>query len=88
MNCMMMLGFQDLRHRVIPSHHPFLDGIFPNKNHTAIGGTPFMETPIFADISTCLQLVYQGECSSCVWLGYGRLHRSFVWLYICPDFVH
>ena len=34
----------------IPSHHPFLDVIFPNKNHPAMGGgycTPrFQETSI------------------------------------------
>ena len=29
---------------VIPSHHPFLDGIFPDINHPAIGVPPFVET--------------------------------------------
>ena len=29
-----------LSHRGTPSHHPFRDGIFPNKNHPAIGVPP------------------------------------------------
>ena len=28
------------KNRATPSHHPFLDGIFPNKNHPAIKGHP------------------------------------------------
>ena len=31
-------------HRGTPSHHPFLDGIFPNKNHS-IWGTPMKWKP-------------------------------------------
>ena len=34
-----------------PINHPFLDGIFSNKNHQAIGVSPFMETPICPKIS-------------------------------------
>ena len=30
-----------------PSSHPFLDGIFHEINHPAIGVSPFMETPIY-----------------------------------------
>ena len=41
-----MWGF--LSHRATPSYHPFLDGIFPNKNHPAIGVPPFMETRMWA----------------------------------------
>ena len=29
-----------------PNHHPFLDGIFPNKNHLFFGIALFMEPPI------------------------------------------
>ena len=29
-----------------PIYHPFLDAVFPNKNHPAIGVPPFWETPI------------------------------------------
>ena len=29
-----------------PNHHPFVDVIFPQKNHPAIGVPPFMENPI------------------------------------------
>ena len=28
-----------------PSHHPFLDGFFPNKNQPIKGVPPLMETP-------------------------------------------
>ena len=31
----------------MPLNHPFLDGIFPNKNHPAMGVPPFMETHIY-----------------------------------------
>ena len=45
----MMWGFPGIRGP--PSHQPFLDGLFPNKNHPAIGGTTMtMETPIFAEM--------------------------------------
>ena len=41
--------------RGTPSHHPFLDGIFPIKNHPAIGGTSnSMETPISSWFFECL----------------------------------
>ena len=30
-----------------PSYHPFLVGISPNKNHPAMGVSPFMGTSIF-----------------------------------------
>ena len=39
--------------RGTPSHHPFLDGIFPNKNQPAIGVPPFMETPIWENHAVC-----------------------------------
>ena len=32
--------------RATPSHHPFLDGIFPYKP-SILGYPPFMETPIY-----------------------------------------
>ena len=33
------------------SHHPFLDGIFPEINHPASGIPPFMETPMLKIIA-------------------------------------
>ena len=35
-----------LSHRGSLSSHPFLDRMFPNKNHPAIGVPPIQETPI------------------------------------------
>ena len=31
----------------VPHNHPFLDGIFPEINHPAIGVPPFMDSPVF-----------------------------------------
>ena len=35
-----------LSHRATPSHHPFIDGIFPEINHPSMGVPPFQETPM------------------------------------------
>ena len=32
--------------RATPSHHPYFHGIFPNKNHPALGVAPLLEAPI------------------------------------------
>ena len=31
---------------ITPGHHPFLDGILPNKNHSAMGDPPFSDSPV------------------------------------------
>ena len=37
-------------HGGVPINHPFLDGIFPNKNHPFWGTTMTIETPIYPSI--------------------------------------
>ena len=39
-----------LSHRATPSHHPFLDGIFPNKHHPAVGVPSFFSKPPYGCI--------------------------------------
>ena len=47
-------------HRGIPSHHPFLGGIFPNKNHPALGDPPWRagnhQLPLFTETAKDLLL--------------------------------
>ena len=49
-----------LSHRATPSYHPFLDGIFYEINHPAIGGIPMtVETPILRQLRQLQLLLLQ-----------------------------
>ena len=40
-----------------PSHHPFLDGIFPNKNHLSFGVPPWLWKHPYTIISHCINII-------------------------------
>ena len=45
--------------KATPSYHPFLDGIFPNKNHPFYGVSRFMETLTYLDHQTSQVVLLQ-----------------------------
>ena len=52
------------RHGGTPSYHPFLDGIFPHKNHSFLGTPMAMETPIcFSKVVLKMRFWYDSKSS-------------------------